>query len=322
MSSLASSRPPGADDAARDLLSEVATRFYLDDESKVSIANDMGLSRFKVARLLQEARAQGIVEIVVHDTRDDAARLAEELRTRFRLRAVRLAPPDDDPEVERDGLGRAAAALLAERVREGQRIGLSWGRTLLSIPSHLGELPRAEFIQLTGVVGNDPSQSPVAFLDHLSRKSRSTGKALFAPLFCGSPESAAAQRAEPAVAEVMSLYDRLDIALLSVGSWSPRVTQLGQHISPADAKLLDEKGAVADFGGMFLDEHGRYLDVPLNACRLSVGVEHLARTPVVIAVAGQREKTRAISAVARSGLISDLVTTTEVARELLALPAP
>ncbi|BDZ58362.1 hypothetical protein [Barrientosiimonas endolithica] len=47
------------------LITTVARRYYLDDESKVQIASDLGISRFKVARLLDEARATGVVRIEI-----------------------------------------------------------------------------------------------------------------------------------------------------------------------------------------------------------------------------------------------------------------
>ena len=49
------------------LTASVARRYYLDGRSKIEIASEFGLSRFKVARLLDDARASGLVRIeIVH----------------------------------------------------------------------------------------------------------------------------------------------------------------------------------------------------------------------------------------------------------------
>jgi DNA-binding transcriptional regulator LsrR (DeoR family) len=40
------------------LIASVARRYYLEGRSKVEIAEELGLSRFKVARLLDTARAR------------------------------------------------------------------------------------------------------------------------------------------------------------------------------------------------------------------------------------------------------------------------
>jgi hypothetical protein len=49
--------------AALVLTATVARRYYLDGATKTDIAAELGLSRFKVAHLLEEARASGIVRI-------------------------------------------------------------------------------------------------------------------------------------------------------------------------------------------------------------------------------------------------------------------
>lgn len=315
-----SPEPGKAPDTDRSVLTEVATRFYLRDESKVRIAKDLEVSRFKVARLLREARERGIVTITVRNPSGAEERLATALGAHLHLEEVRLVAEHPDIEVEREALGTSGAQFLTDHIREGYRVGFSWGRTLLPIANHLGALPRAEFVQLTGVVGNDPSQSPIAILSRIPASSGSTAKALIAPLICASSSSAASQRSEPAVAEVLGLYNHLDMAFLSVGSWNPRVTQLAQHISESEARHLDDVGAVADFSGLFFDAQGRYVDTPLNGSRISITLDQLRATPTVVAIAGGLDKVRAIHAMCASGLPTCLVTTTEVAKALLEHP--
>ncbi len=48
--------------AALVLTATVARRYYLDGATKSDIAAELGLSRFKVARLLDEARATGSLD--------------------------------------------------------------------------------------------------------------------------------------------------------------------------------------------------------------------------------------------------------------------
>jgi DNA-binding transcriptional regulator LsrR (DeoR family) len=50
---------------SRERLAEVARRYYLEDRTKLDIARETGLSRFAVARMLDRARALGVVTIAV-----------------------------------------------------------------------------------------------------------------------------------------------------------------------------------------------------------------------------------------------------------------
>lgn len=307
--------------AHTQLLADVANRFYMLDETKSEIAHELGISRFKVARLLTEARETGVVTIKIHDATPIDPNLAEQLRHHLKLDEVIITPSSRDRELERDSMGRAGAQYLETHLQEGQVVGFSWGRTLMPIATHVHNLPRATFVQLTGVVGNNPSQSPIAILTHMCQGTDSEAKALFAPLFSSSPEAARAAIHEPAAAETRSYYSKLDWAFLSVGAWNTRVTQLTQHLSPSDIKLLDEVGTTADFSGMFFDAEGHYLDLPINECRISISLDDLLATPNTVVVAGGREKADAVLAICRTGIPTCLITTDDVAQTLLEGPA-
>ncbi|MBV8987282.1 MAG: hypothetical protein JO372_01850, partial [Solirubrobacterales bacterium] len=47
------------------LMANVARRFYFEGATKSDIADQLQLSRFKVARILDQARAEGLVRIEI-----------------------------------------------------------------------------------------------------------------------------------------------------------------------------------------------------------------------------------------------------------------
>src|SRR3954469_20794985 len=90
------------------LMASVARRYYLDGRSKVQIAEEFGLSRFKVARLLETARDSGLVRIEIRHHGDIDVDLSARLQERFGLRhAVVVDTPDDDAGALRGHVGRA-----------------------------------------------------------------------------------------------------------------------------------------------------------------------------------------------------------------------
>src|ERR1700750_1502894 len=124
--------------AALVLTATVARRYYLEGVSKSDIAAELGVSRFKVARLLERARATGLVRIELD------APGAIDLDLSIRLRAARglrhcvvIDAPEDDEELLRSALGRSAAALLTEIVEPGDVVGLAWARSLLAMRTSL-----------------------------------------------------------------------------------------------------------------------------------------------------------------------------------------
>src|SRR5918997_45317 len=95
------------------LTASVARRYYLDGRSKLEIAEEFGLSRFTVARLLDAARESGLVRIEIRHQGEIDVGLSARLQERFGLQhSIVIDTPDDDVESLREHLGRAAAQLL------------------------------------------------------------------------------------------------------------------------------------------------------------------------------------------------------------------
>src|SRR3954447_11016555 len=97
------------------LAASIARRYYLDGRSKIEIAEELGLSRFKIARLLDVAHESGLVRIEISHPGHIDLELSVRLQDRFHLQhSVVVDTPDDDAPSLREHLGRAAAELLGE----------------------------------------------------------------------------------------------------------------------------------------------------------------------------------------------------------------
>lgn len=302
------------------LLSSIARRFYLEDASKTELAAELSISRFRIARLLQQAREQGVVTIEINDRDEPREGLSAELAAHLLLEECVVVKAGDTEDHNRRRLARAAAPLIAGSVRDDDVIGLSWGRTLVAIGEELPALPPSTVVQLTGTVGSDFRQSPVEVIRRISGRSSVEAVAVFAPLFAASESAADTFRSDPAIEGALSRYAHLSLAVLAVGSWDPPITQLGPLISAIDRAELEREGVRAEIAGIFLRADGSVIETDLSRRRISVSADELMGTPKVMAVAGSAEKAGAISAVARSGILTSLVTDDRTAAALLRLP--
>lgn len=309
------------DDPQRRLLSTLARRYYLEDAAKTDLAREFSMSRFRVARLLQQARETGIVTIEIHDHDERSETLSVELADHLRLDECVVVKGGVDDEDNRRRLARVAAARIQDQTREGDLLGLSWGRTLAAIGEELADLPACTIIQLTGTVGHDLRQSPVEVIRGIAGRSRVDAVAIFAPLFAASEAAARTFRRDPAIRAALDRYADLSHAVLAVGSWVPPITQLDVLVTERDREELAREGTVAEVAGIFLRQDGSPVDAAAARRRISVSVDELLATPQVTAVAGSVEKAPAIAATARSGLITCLVTDDRTAAALLDLPA-
>lgn len=308
------------DDSQWQLLSAIARRFYLEDASKIELADEFSISRFRVARLLQQARELGVVTIEIHDRDEPRGALAAALKDHLLLEECLVVKAGSGEEQNRRRLAKAAAPWIARRVHDGDVVGLSWGRTLVAIGEELPALPPSTVIQLTGTVGNDFRQSPVEVIRKISGRSSVEVIAVFAPLFAASERAAETFRSDPSIEAALGRYADLSLAVVAVGSWDPPITQLGPLLTASEREELEREGVVAEIAGIFLRGDGSVIDTDLSRRRISVSPDELIQTPRVLAVAGSVDKQHAIAAVARSGILTSLITDDQAATALLRLP--
>src|SRR5258705_8761324 len=98
------------------LAARVARQFYLDGVSKIDIAEQLGISRFRVARLLDSAREAGMIRIEIGLPRGNLdAGLSAELCSAFGLKhAFVFNFPDEEEEALPHRLGAAAGPALMD----------------------------------------------------------------------------------------------------------------------------------------------------------------------------------------------------------------
>ncbi|WP_303647151.1 sugar-binding domain-containing protein, partial [Streptomyces albidus (ex Kaewkla and Franco 2022)] len=132
----------------------MARRFYLEGKSKIQIADEFGVSRFKVARVLETALERDLIRIEIRVPAELDADRSDALRARFGLRhAVVVESPSEaaDDGADPENLGEVAADLLGELVTDGDVLGLAWGRSTIHTAAALRQLPPCTVVQLTGV---------------------------------------------------------------------------------------------------------------------------------------------------------------------------
>lgn len=297
----------------------VARRFYLDGKQKNDIADELGISRFKVARLLDDARAQGIVRISVDMPAEIDVPTGERLAAAFGIRraiVVRALP--NAAESIGPLIGVAAAEHLAAVLSADDVLGVSWGTSLTQVVDAVGTLPAAEIVQLVGGAQTaDINANGVELLRRFASKSNATAYPLHVPLHVRSKAIADELRTDPNLARTLDRFDAVTVALVGIGSWSPSLSSLYRELPELDRAQLVVAGAAADVCTVVLDSSGQVLESDALDRTIAIGVDQLRRVPEVIAVAGGQGKSLAIAAALRSGLIGTIVTDSLTAAELL-----
>lgn len=301
----------------RNAAIRASRRFYLDDCSKVEIAKELGISRFKVARLLEAARERGIVTVTIDDAGvpddDRSARLAEALGLE---RALVVSAAGTGEEV-RAIVGRAAAAHVSSILADGEVLGMGWGRTLSAMAAAIQGLPAISVVQMTGATELTGDLSPLEIVRLLEQHVGQAVVPIFAPLIADDAATAKVFRRQSDIARALAMHDRVTTAVMSFGSWDSAVSQLAQATEPSMRSQLAERGVVAEIGATLIDALGREIAPDFSERCVAVTSQQLRTIPRVIGVAASAAKGIAAVALARAGLVTELVVDAELADEAL-----
>lgn len=311
---------PGAtsDSAAveRRLAGAAARRFYLHGQSQVDIARELGVSRFKVARLLDAARAEGIVRIEVAEPEVDE-RLSEELARVLGIkRAIVLDTVPFDPYTSL--LGAFAARHLAEILTPDAFVGIAWSQATRALTEHLQPNPQCTLVQLCGVVAHAAGEEQnVELVRRAAQKTGGAALTFYAPLVLDDAATATALRRQPGIVDVLRTCDRLTVAVIAIGMWAPGCSTVYDALSAQDRSAFAAQGAVAESCGILFDAEGNPIKDGLQDRVVAVSADQLRRTPEVIALANSEDRIPAVRALTRSRIVTTLITHRQVADKVL-----
>jgi DNA-binding transcriptional regulator LsrR (DeoR family) len=308
----------------------MARRFYLQGRSKVQIAEEFGVSRFRVARVLDRALETGLVRIDIRTPDELDAERSDALRARYGLHhAVVVTAHEEEGLPDPVGLGGSAARLIGELVEDGGVLGLAWGNAVNATAGALTALPPCTVVQLTGVYDGGPRGTgtpgvppgQAGSVESVRRAARIAGGdalPIYAPLVLPDTGTAATLRAQPGVARVFAEFPRVRVAVVSIGAWGPGVSTVYDSLGSEEREGYAESGVVGEMAGLLFDAGGALVAPELTDRCIAIGADALDAVPEVLAIAGGVRKARAIGAALRSGLITSLVTDSAVAERLLA----
>jgi DNA-binding transcriptional regulator LsrR (DeoR family) len=304
--------------AALVLTATVARRYYLEGASKSDIATELGLSRFKVARLLEGARASGIVRIELDSRGEMNLDLSVRLRSAYGLRhCVVIDCPDDDDDALRMHLGRATAELLTEIVEPGDVLGLAWGRSLMAMRTFLGRLNHCDVVQLTGALPLPGDASPIELVREVARGSDGQAFFFYAPMMLPDAATAQALRMQPEIARAIARFPVVTKAVVGVGAWERGQSTVADAVTDEERREMYDLGVRAEVSSIQIDADGRAVRTSLTERLVGIGPDQLKAVPEVIAIVYGSQKAGAVYAALRSDFVTSVVTHTALAHELL-----
>lgn len=301
------------DEQTYALATKAAWYYYMEDSTQAQIAEVMGVSRAKVIRLLEEARAQGIVQFSFR--KNDSQRVSAEqlLIDRFGLKDAFVIPTPLDSSAINQSIAQGAAHYVSDHLREDGYLNIGYGDTVSRMLGFLAK-NREESLNVVSLTGGVsyylPSVGTTAYSMHLFLTP--------SPLVVSSRQVRDALLDEKSLQDVSTMTEYADMSVVGIGAAVEGATVLRNGIlNEGELTVLKMQGAVGDVLNHFMDKDGNLIQTEIEDRVISTDLDKLRQLKNVVGVAGGKDKVTAIKAVLNGGYLNVLITDSDTAAELL-----
>ncbi|MBF0922384.1 MAG: sugar-binding transcriptional regulator [Atopobium sp.] len=301
------------DEQTYALATKAAWYYYMEDNTQAQIAEVMGVSRAKLIRLLEEARAQGIVQFSFR--KNDSQRVSAEqlLIDRFGLKDAFVVPTPLDSSAINQSIAQGAAHYVSDHLREDGYLNIGYGDTVSRMLGFLAK-NREESLNVVSLTGGVsyylPSVGTTAYSMHLFLTP--------SPLVVSSRQVRDALLDEKSLQDVSTMTEYADMSVVGIGAAVEGATVLRNGIlNEGELTVLKMQGAVGDVLNHFMDKDGNLIQTEIEDRVISTDLDKLRQLKNVVGVAGGKDKVMAIKAVLNGGYLNVLITDSDTAAELL-----
>ncbi|TFB99774.1 sugar-binding transcriptional regulator [Cryobacterium adonitolivorans] len=307
-----------------ELLSiRAAELYYEEDKTQDEIGTILRITRWKVGRLLAQAKANGFIRIEIVHPRARRLGIERQLRGATGLAdaiVVSTAGVVDEFDLQKR-TAQAAADYLSALRPVPRTLGISWGRTLYDISVQLkpGWASGVNVVQINGGVSlNARPGTAAATAVSIAQKGAGQFTLLPSPAILERVETKLAIASDRSVAAVLEMGSSASAYLFSAGQADAGSAHIDSgYLTQDQVDELVRKGAVGDVVGRFIDSSGQIVDQALDERTFGIPLEQLRRAKTSIAVISGARKHAIARSVVLSGLCTVLITDEDTAQALI-----
>jgi DNA-binding transcriptional regulator LsrR (DeoR family) len=302
-------------------LIKIAKMYYLEELTQAVIAKKIGVSRPTISKMLQQAKEEGIVKVTILDDGFDVIEREQKIAQKFGLREVIITSTENmNQDQALRALGKATAAYVSKSLRSINRLGVSWGKSLLEmVKEYPIEQRNVNVIPLVGGMG--PKEvalhaNQIAY--ELSKKINGQCESLYAPAMVATIEQKDGLTGLPFIESVLEQGKKCDMAIVGIGNPYEHSTmyEIG-YLSDADIEELRQAKVVGDISSKYILESGELAAVSINQRGIGIELEDLKKINKVIGIARGVYKVESILATLKGGYLDVLITDDETASNLI-----
>lgn len=299
----------------------VAKLYYRSDFSQQKIAQELGVSRPSISRLLQYAKDKGYVNIQIVDPVEDMSIMEQRLKDKLHLKDVKIASStiNDEEEIKKY-ISIAAAQYLDGIIKDGDIIGVGWGTTLHNMSQAL--IPRSikgsQVVQLEGGLSNSEwNNYSREILENFANNFNTVAQYLPLPVIFDNKATKKQVDKDRYIKRILELGRHANIALFSVGTVRPNALFFRLGYTDIQEQEKIQRTSVGDICSRFFDVEGRVCNRDLDERTVGITLSELQDKEYSIMISGGEGKINAIKAALRGRYANVLITDQFTGKALL-----
>ena len=257
-----------------NLLFKIAKLHFEESMSQGEVAQQLGLSRARVNRLLQMARDRGIVRVLVVPKLGHAylRGIEDDLKAAYGLKDVLLIPGREgitngslnkntqEAIVER--LAHTAATYLDRLLTADDILCINWGRVMRAVVDHLHPTKTLSSLKLLPLLGNLSAQPDSFEANLLAQEIASAYGASFnwlvAPAIVRNLQQQEVVRALPLVTTTLKEINQATIAITAIGPADAEDSTVVKRgwLDSDEVQAIINRGAVGEICSWWFDDQG------------------------------------------------------------------
>lgn len=245
----------------------------------------------------------------------DLTNIEEKLEKKLGIGKVHIVPGDsqENPLLKKE-IGKVAAKVLQKIVNDGDIIAVTGGTTMAAIPENLPKLHKNVLVVPgRGALGEKVEIQANTIVAALASQLGGSYKMLHAPDNL-SPEAIDKLTEDSKTKEVLDAIKEANILIHGIGDALVMAKRRGS--SEENIERLKESGAVAEAFGYYFDKDGSIVH---QADSIGIKLADVVNIPLIIGIAGGKDKAKAIKAVSANHKQDILITDEGAAIKLLKL---
>ena len=281
---------------------KVCELYYRDGLSQKEISAELGISRPQVSRIIAIANERNLVTVRFNYPNSFEAHYQDLIKAEYGVDAIVF------------DLGNASGD------EDGYRVGIMSSRTVKYIADNIPVTKKHgfEYVPLCGgYSGNGIDWYANVIAQEMASKSNGRYYVFTAPNFAKNEDAKNVFVAEPSVRQVLDLIPTCDICLVGIGNIDATSTgSLASGLTKEDLEALSSMNAVSSICSSYLDADGNVLRTSLSDRMIGASIKDIQNSKV-FGIACGVEKTEAIKAVLKGGVIDVIITSLETAKNII-----